>query len=661
MATPPGSLLWRASPERKAASHMGRYIDWLESSRGIHLDGYDELWTWSTDELEAFWSSVWEYFDVVCSHPPDTVLASAAMPGAEWFVGARLNYAENVFARHAADLGPAIVYASEAAAPAELTWPQLRTAVADVAAGLRALGVGSGDRVAAYLPNVPEAVGGFLATVSLGAIWSSTSPDFGVESVVDRFAQIEPKVLICADGYRYGGKAFDRGDVLIRLQAQLTSVEAIVVLGVLEADPDVSRLDGAMPWSELLALGSAEDQANLSFEQVPFDHPLWILYSSGTTGLPKAIVHGHGGILVEHLKTHHLHLDLGAGDRLLWFTTTGWMMWNFLVSGLLTPAAIVLYDGNPVYPAMDAMWELVAQTGVTCFGTSASFIAASAKAGIRPSEGRDLSRLKALGSTGSPLPPEGFDWVYEQLDPAVWLFSTSGGTDVCTAFIGGIPLLPVYRGELQGRCLGADLHAFDEAGRSVVGQVGELVIRKPMPSMPVFFWNDPDGSRYRESYFDMYPGIWRHGDWIEITERGTGIIFGRSDSTINRSGIRMGTSEIYRAVLALPEVGDALVVDVPKAGTEGWMSLFVVLGDGMTLDNELTQRLLAQIRRMCSPRHVPDEVRQIDEVPRTLSGKVLEIPVKRILMGMPVDRAVSRDSMANPEALAPFVALAATL
>jgi acetoacetyl-CoA synthetase len=515
--------------------------------------------------------------------------------------------------------------------------------------------VGPGDRVVAYLPNVPETVIAFLAAASLGAVWSSAAPEFGARSVIDRFAQIEPKVLFAVDGYRYNGRDFDRLDVVAGLQGEMPSLERTVILPYLDSDPDLSRVEAAMSWDELLDSGEG---SQLEFDRVPFSHPLWVLYSSGTTGLPKAIVHGHGGILLEQLKKMYLHVDLHEGDRLFWFTTTGWMMWNFLVSGLLSEAAIVLYDGSPALDEMNVLWDLAARTRTTCFGTSAGYIGACMKAGVEPGAGRDLSALRAVGSTGSPLSPEGFDWVYEHVGRDTWLFSTSGGTDVCTAFVGGVPLLPVYRGELQGRALGCAVEAFDEQGHAVVGEVGELVITEPMPSMPVFFWDDEDGTRYRESYFDMYPGVWRHGDWIEITPRGTAIIYGRSDSTINRGGVRMGTSEIYRAVLSVDEVVDALVVDVPRDGAEAWMPLFVVLRGGASLDDELVQQIRRRVREDCSPRHVPDEIRQIDEVPRTLSGKVLEIPVKKILMGTEPDQAASRESLANPASLEYFIALA---
>jgi acetoacetyl-CoA synthetase len=579
------------------------------------------------------------------------------MPGANWFPGALLSYPQHIF-RNRNDADVAVRHASELRDLGELTWGELRDQVARAAAGLRELGVGRGDRVVAYMPNIPETLVAFLATASLGAIWSSCSPDFGASSVVDRFAQIEPKVLFCVDGYRYGGRDFDRTEVVAGLQSAMPTLERTVVLPYLAPEPDLSKLDRAITWDDLLASGEG---ATLEFEQVPFDHPLWVLYSSGTTGLPKAIVQGHGGILLEQLKKLNLHVDAQEGDRLFWFTTTGWMMWNFLIGGLLTPASIVLYDGSPGHPHMGVLWDLAERAGMTCFGTSASYIAACMNAGVEPSDGRDLSALRSVGSTGSPLSPEGFEWVYRHVGRDTWLFSTSGGTDVCTAFVGGVPLLPVYRGELQGRALGARVEAFDEDGNSIVDEVGELVITEPMPSMPLYLWGDDDGSRYRASYFDVYPGVWRHGDWIEITSRGTAVIYGRSDSTINRQGVRMGTSEIYRAVQGIPEITDALVVDIPKPGTEGWMPLFVVLADGETLDDELTGEIKRRIRELCSPRHVPDAVYEIAEVPRTLSGKVLEVPVKRILTGTPPEQAASRDSLANPRSLDYFVELAGTL
>ena len=647
-------ILWRPSPERIEQATITDYARWLERTRGVDLPDYESLWEWSVNDLEGFWASIWERFDVIASVPYERVLGSRAMPGAEWFPGAKLNFAEHVL-RPRADGDVAIRHASELRPLAELTQGELRADVARIAGGLRALGVGPGDRVVAYLPNIPEAVIAFLACASIGAIWSSCSPDFGARSVIDRFAQITPKVLLAVDGYRYGGKDFDRLPVVKQLLESLPTVEHTVVLGYLDPEPSLDGLGNALGWEELRRQGKGTP---LTFEHVPSDHPLWVLYSSGTTGLPKAIVHGHGGILVEMLKKMHLHVDLHADDRLFWFTTTGWMMWNFLVGGLLTDATILLYDGNPATPSLDRLWDFASDTGMTCFGTSAAYISACMKSEVRPAEGRDLSRLRSVGSTGSPLSPDGFRWVYEHVGSDTWLFSTSGGTDVVSAFVGGVPTLPVYEGELQGRALGAAIEAWDEDGRSVVGEVGELVLTEPLPSMPVFFWGDPDGERYRESYFSLFPGIWRHGDWIEITSRGTAIISGRSDSTINRGGIRMGTAEIYSAVLTLDEIRDALVVDIPQEGEESWLPLFVVLEDGTELDDDLVKAIRKRVREDCSPRHVPSEVIAIDAVPRTLSGKALEVPVKRILMGTAPEKAASRDSLANPEALDWFAELA---
>jgi acetoacetyl-CoA synthetase len=644
-----GELLWTPSEERVETATLTHYARWLAETRGVDAGGsYEALRRWSVEDVQAFWASIWEYFDVQAATPYEHVLGAREMPGAEWFPGTSVSFPEHVFRAKAGD-ALALQHASELRALGSWTWGELREQTERIAAGLRRLGVGEGDRVVAYLPNVPEAVAAFLATASLGAVWSSCSPDFGARSVVDRFAQIEPKVLLTVDGYRYGGRDFDRREVVETLRGELATLEHVVALPYLGS----GTLRGALAWEQLVG-----EREPLEFARVPFDHPLWVLYSSGTTGLPKPIVHGHGGILLEHLKKMHLHLDARASDRVFWFTTTGWMMWNFVVGVLLTPASVVLYDGNPGHPDMGALWDLAERAGITTFGTSASYVASCMKAGVEPGRGRDLSRLDAVGSTGSPLSPEGFEWVYEHLGRETWLFSTSGGTDVCTAFVGGVPTLPVHRGELQARSLGADVQAWDEQGRSLVGEVGELVIAQPMPSMPIFFWGDESGERLREAYFDYYPGVWRHGDWIEITERGTAVIYGRSDSTINRGGVRMGTSEIYRAVLALDEIVDALVVDVPREGDENWMPLFVVLRDGAELDDDLERRIAARVRADCSPRHVPNAVYEIAEVPRTLSGKVLEVPVKRILTGEPPERAASRDSLANPAALDWFVELA---
>jgi acetoacetyl-CoA synthetase len=641
-ATAP-EVLWRPSEERVERAWLTRYQRWLASARGLEFDDYQELWRWSVDDLDGFWSSIVDFLEVRFDQPPRAVLGSRSMPGAEWFPGAQLSYPRHIFRERDPD-AVALRHASELRSVGEWTWERLRSETAAVAAGLHALGVGPGDRVAAYMPNIPETVASFLACASLGAVWSSAAPEFGARSVIDRFSQIEPKVLLAVDGYRYGGRDYDRLAAVDEIAAAIPSLQRVVRLGYLAGSG----------WEE----GFAVPGADLEFTPVAFDHPLWVLYSSGTTGLPKPIVHGHGGMLVEQLKNGYLHLDAQAGDRLFWFSTTGWMMWNFLVGVLLTEASIVLFDGNPGYPDMDRLWDFAEETGMTTFGTSAAFIAGCMKAEVSPrGDERGLAGLQAVGSTGSPLSPEGFRWIYDSLGDETWLFSTSGGTDMCTAFVGGVPTLPVYLGELQGRMLGASVEAWDVSGRPLVDEVGELVITKPMPSMPLFFWGDDSGERYRESYFEMYPGVWRHGDWIKITGRGTAVIYGRSDSTINRGGVRMGTAEIYRAVLALDEVVDALVVDVPRDGTDGWMPLFVVMREGEALDDSLVGAIRRRIREDVSPRHVPDEIRAVPEIPRTLSGKVLEVPVKRILMGTPPEEAASRESLANPSALDYFVSL----
>ncbi len=651
-----GTLLWEPSEELKENSNIAHYMQWLEETKGLSFESYEELWEWSVADLEEFWASIWEYFEVQASKPYTEVLVSRQMPRAEWFPGAELNYAEHVF-RHANARPdePAIMHQSEVRDLGTVTWQELHNRVAALTAGLSLLGVERGDRVVAYMPNTPEALVAFLATASLGATWSSCSPDFGAESIVDRFAQIEPKVLITVDGYRYGGKDFDRTETVARLQSEMPSLQKTVLVPYLNEEPDTSGLDNVVLWNELI---SENEGTELQFEQVPFDHPLWVLYSSGTTGLPKALVHGHGGVLLEHLKKLSLHMDVREGNPFFWFTTTGWMMWNVVASSLLVGGTALLYDGSPGYPDMNTLWEFAEKTGMTCFGTSASYLTGCKDAGIEPGKGYDLSALRATGSTGSPLPPEGFEWVYEHVGNEVWLFSTSGGTDLCTAFVGGVPLLPVHTGELQCRSLGASVHAFDEEGLPVVEDVGELVITEPMPSMPLFLWGDESGERYEESYFEMYPGVWRHGDWIKITERGSAVIYGRSDSTINRGGIRMGTAEIYRAVAAVPQVQESLVVDVPKEEGESVMPLFVVLEEGAELTDDLKKEISTSIRENCSPRHVPNYIYEIEEIPQTLNGKKLEVPVKKILAGEPANEAASKDSLSNPDSLDYFEELA---
>ncbi|MGE3620358.1 MAG: acetoacetate--CoA ligase [Acidimicrobiia bacterium] len=648
--TPP--VLWQPRDDARSLTRLGRYMDGLAASRGLSFEGYDDLWAWSVEDVEGFWGSIWEHFEVGGPTPPDQVLGARAMEPRSWFPGATLSYAAHAL-RDGPDEGTALVARSQSRGPVELTWAELRDQVARARAGLVRLGVGPGDRVVAFLPNIPETVVAFLATASLGAIWSSCAPEFGTRSVVDRWSQIEPRVLLAVDGYRYGDKAVDKAADVAEIRRSLPGLAATVVLPYL--DPDPARVPGALRWDELLA-----EPGPLEFEPVPFDHPLYVLFSSGTTGLPKPIVHGHGGILLEHLKALALHHDLGPGDRFCWFTTTGWMMWNYLVSGLAVGATLVLFDGDPGWPDLGALWQMVAETGTTFFGTSAPFLLACRKAGIEPAELVDLSALRAVGSTGAPLPPEGFRWVYEHVAPDLPLWSVSGGTDVCSAFVGGAPLVPVWEGEISCRALGAAVTAFDPEGNPLVGEQGELVITQPMPSMPVGLWGDDDGSRYHDAYFAEFPGVWHHGDWITVTERGSCVISGRSDATLNRGGIRVGTAELYSVVEALDEVADSLVVHLEDpAGGPGELLLFVVPAPGVDLDDELVGRIRRALRTELSPRHVPDEVAGVRAVPRTLSGKKLEVPVKRILTGTDPDRAASRGALSDPSALDAYVDLAA--
>ena len=646
MPTPP--VLWTPDPEARRRTRIGDYLRWLERERGRWFAGYDELLAWSIEDLDAFWRSIWSYFAVGEPVPPGRGLAEARMPGSRWFPDARLNWADHVLRLEGrAPDDVVLVGRSQSRDRVAFTVETLRDEVARVRRGLHELGVGPGDRVAAYLPHVPEAAVAALATASLGAIWSSCAPEFGVRSVVDRFGQVEPTVLLAIDGYRYGDRAVDRRAELAEIQAALPSLTATVVLPYL--DPD-ARIEGTRAWAELRA-----EPGPLSFERVPFDHPLFVLFSSGTTGLPKPILHGHGGILLEHLKILALHHDLGPADRFFWFSTTGWMMWNYLVSGLAVDATIVLFDGSPGHPDLGSLWRMAGEEGVTFFGTSAPYLMACRKAELVPAEAADLSQLRGIGSTGAPLPAEGFRYVHDAIGAGVHLQSVSGGTDVCTAFVGASPLVPVWEGEISCRHLGCAVEAFSPEGRPIVGEQGELVVTKPMPSMPIGFWNDPDGERYRDAYFGDWPGVWRHGDWITFTERGSCVISGRSDATLNRGGVRIGTAEFYTVVESLPEVADSLVVHLDA---DDRLLLFVALRDGAELTGELQSSIVAALRSALSPRHVPDEIIAVPAVPRTLSGKKLEVPVKRILTGTPPDVAASRGSLADPASLDAFAKLA---
>ncbi|HEY7225722.1 MAG TPA: acetoacetate--CoA ligase [Micromonosporaceae bacterium] len=676
-----GEVLWNPPADARERSRLGDFMRFVERTRGHHCDNYNALWRWSVTDLPGFWRAVWDYFEVLSDVPPSDVLvagpglnalaagpdlnALAAGPGpggehldvygARWFPGCRLNYAEHVLRMPGIpDDAPAVIAHSQTRPPVTLTAAQLREEVRLVRDGLRRLGVGAGHRVAAYAPNIPETYVVMLAAASLGAVFSSCAPEFGTRSVVDRWQQIEPTVLFAVDGYRYGDKAVSRAAEVEQIRAALPSLTHVISLSYL--DPDAPPPPGALTWAEL----TAATEARLEFYRVPFDHPLYVLYSSGTTGLPKPIVHGHGGILLEHLKTLALQNDLGQSDRFFWFSTTGWMMWNLLASGPAVGAAIVMFDGNPAYPDLGALWRLAEQIGMTYFGTSAPFLLACRKAELVPRQIADLSGLRGIGSTGAPLPAEGFRYVYSSVSPTAQLHSISGGTDVCTAFVGASPLVPVRAGEIPCRYLGAAVQAFDPSGKPVVGELGELVITAPMPSMPVGFWNDASGQRYQEAYFNVFPGVWRHGDWITITEDGACVITGRSDATLNRGGVRLGTSEFYSVVEGLDGVADSLVVHLedPAAGP-GELLLFVVLADGRVLDDALRTRIATALRGSLSPRHVPDQIYQVRAIPRTLSAKKLEVPVKRILTGTPVAEAAATGALANPESLTAFEELAA--
>jgi acetoacetyl-CoA synthetase len=650
-----GELLWVPSAEQQQASRLADYQRWLAAERGLAFGDYAALWSWSVEQVDDFWRSVWDFFEIQADGRPEPVLASRAMPGARWFPNVRLNHAEHVF-RNATAERPALIARSEDAPLREVSWAALQRDTAAFAATLERLGIGPGDRVASYLPNRPETVAAFLACASLGAVWSSCAPDMGPSVVLDRLRQIEPKLLLATDSYFYNGKAHDRAGTVDELLRELPSVATVVhVPGPLAAGRAVAWR-GRLPWAD-----AVRDEASLHFERLPFDHPLWIVYSSGTTGLPKAMVHGHGGIVLTHLKTLALQHDLRRGDRMLFLGGTGWIVWNLLVGGLLTGATCVLYDGNPAWPDGSALWRFIGEQRVTLFGCGAAFLANGMKDGQRPRDIADLSALRAINSTGSPLPVEAYLWVYDAVKPDVWLASISGGTDVASGFVACAPTLPVTAGEIQCRELGVAAYAFSDEGEPVVDEVGELVITQPMPSMPLSFWNDADGSRYRDSYFATFPGVWRQGDWVRFTARGTAVIYGRSDSTINRFGIRMGTAEIYRVVEALPEVRDSLVVDLEYLGRPSLMQLFVVLKPGHGLDAALKAQLQQAIRSQASARHVPDEVYAVDEIPRTLTGKKMEVPVRKLLLGAPRQTVASADAMVHPGSLDFFVELAARL
>jgi acetoacetyl-CoA synthetase len=665
----PTDPIWKPSAARIERAGITRYRNWLKTTRGLEFDDYEALWRWSATEIEVFWESIWEFTRIKSHSGYRQVLDRRVMPGAKWFDGATLNFAEHLLAhsnRPDAGTRPALVFESELRPRSEISWAGVASQVGAMTAALDRLGIRPGDRVASYMPNIPESVIAMLAVTSGGAIWSSCAPDMGSVGVLDRFRQIEPRVLFAVDGYRYSGKDFDRRDVVRELVAQLPTLEAVIFVGYLDpsATLELPESVAARPVKQLSFIDALAHPAAPRFTPVPFDHPLWIVYSSGTTGMPKPIVHGHGGTLIEGFKGNLLHLDLDENDRFFWFTSTNWIMWNMWVSTLALGCTVLQFDGNPGYPDLGTLWRFAERESATFFGVSPAFIGLCIKAGLKPRADFDLSALRSIGSTGSPLTEEAYRWIYECVHPDIMLASISGGTDPGTSFVGACPILPVYSGEMQCRGLGVATYAYDDAGQPVIDQVGELVCTQPLPSMPLFFWGDHDGRRYFDSYFDVYPGVWRHGDWLKLIPRPesvTSVIYGRSDSTINRHGIRMGTSELYRVVEEFPEVIDSLVIDLEYLGRESYMALFVVLADGLAdVGPALKKSLLDAVRSKLSARHVPNDVFAIPTVPRTLSGKKMEVPVKKILLGHPVEKSVNRDSMANPASIDWFVDFART-
>lgn len=654
-----GDLLWTPQPAFVARSNLVRYMAWLKDNRGLAFEDYEALRCWSVTEIEAFWASIWDYFQIRSSTPYAQVLDRRMMPGGQWFAGARVNYAEHLLRREALAREDEVVFhhATEQRPLATMTWRELGRQVRILATQLRALGIRPSDRVVSYMPNVPETAIAMMASTAIGAVWSSAAPEFGVKTVIERFSQIQPKLLFACDGYRFGGKIFRREAEVRRIVSELPSLEQVVWLPHIEPGNHAPDIPQVCLWSELMNHPEVSRE-HFTFERVAHDHPLWVVFSSGTTGLPKAIVHSHVGVLVEHLKLMHFHLDLKPGSTMFFYSTTGWMMWNLLLAALHTGSAVVMYDGNPAHPSLDFLWQLAADTGVTSFGASPTYVQMMEKAGLKPGRTHDLSRLESIVVAGAPSTPETFEWFYRSVKPDLWVTSQSGGTEICSAFVGAVPTLPVYAGEIQTRALGMDVHAWSEDEKPLSGEVGELVVTQPFPSMPVRFWNDDGDRRYHESYFDIFPGVWRHGDFIKINARGGCYIYGRSDSTLNRFGVRIGTAEIYRAVEQIDAVADSLIVCCELPGGQFFMPLFLQLKPGFKLDDSLRAQIRSRLQNDCSPRHVPDRIYAADAVPYTLTGKKMEVPVRKILMGWPLDKAASRDAMTNPAAIDYFVKFA---
>jgi len=652
-----GELLWTPGAARVARSHLTRYMHWL-TQRGHKFENYEALWRWSVSDLPAFWQSMVDFCGLQFTAPPAKVLGKREMPGAEWFPGARLNYAQHAL-RHERPGEDAIVHLSERRPLATMKWTEFARQVRVLATWMRALGIAPGDRVVAYLPNTPEAIVAMYATASIGAVWSSCGPDFGARGVLDRYSQLGPKLIFCVDGYSYGGKLFDKRAEIRQIIDGLPTLSHVVHLPYLDPEDLTPLRAGSLFWADALA-GADPGREVFQFEQVPFAHPLFILFSSGTTGLPKAIIHCHGGITLEQLKLFHFHMDMHARQRMFFFTSTGWMMWNFLASSLIMDVVPVLYDGNPAWPSPDLLWKMADDTGANLFGASPTYQAILEKAGIVPRERFKLDKLETIVLAGSPVTAECQQWFYENVKSDCWAHSGSGGTDVCSGLVGGVVNLPIHAGEIQARQLGVAAYAFDDQGHSVVDQVGELVLTEPLPSMPVGFWGDADGSRYRESYFDQWPGVWRHGDFFRVNARGGCFVLGRSDATLNRHGVRIGTAEVYRSLLGIAEVEDSLIVNLDLPGGKFFMPLFVKLKGDQGMDENIESRIRAQIRSEYSPRHVPDRIYQVRAIPYTLTGKKMEVPVRRILMGVPVERAANRAAMANVDALDFFIDYAQT-